>query len=56
MNRKKEGKKGLDIYSDLSYHLFFFEWRLNHILGKGRFKCMVSWGVITRVSIVYLVV
>ena len=30
MNHRKF-KKGMNIYSDLSYHLFlYFEWRFNH--------------------------
>ena len=46
MNRKKEKKKGVDIYSDLSYHLLLsFGWRLNHGLGGGNFMCMIGLGM-----------
>ena len=49
---KKRKKKGVDIYSDLYYHLFLsFEWRLNNSLGGGKSMCIVRWEVIKGVFI-----
>ena len=56
MNRKKR-KKGVNIYSNMSYHLFLsFEYRLNYSLGGGKFMCMVRWVGIMKVLIVPLAI
>ena len=48
----KTRKNGVDIYSDLSYHLFLsFELRLNHGVDDGKFMCRIRWRVKARVMI-----
>ena len=51
-NRKKERKKSVNIYSDLSYHLYLsFGWGLNHILGRNKCICIIRQEGIVRVLI-----
>ena len=50
LNYKK--KKGVDIYSDLSYHLFMsFECILNHGVEGSKFMCRIIWRGEVRVVI-----
>ena len=52
MNHKK---KGVDIYSDISYQLLLsFQWIINHGVDGGKFMCMVRWRGKVRVLIGYL--
>ena len=54
LNRKN--KKGVDIFSDIYYHLFLsFEWRLNNGLEGSKCMCRIRWRGKVRVMIESLV-
>ena len=53
--QNRKNKKGVDIYSDLSYHLFFsFKWRRNNGVESSKFMCRIRWRGKVRVLIEYL--